>query len=95
VYFFKHKSQTFIYFKRFKAFLENAIGKKIQCLRSDKGSGNICLTNSNNILLKLESEDNLLNHTHPAKMKCWKKIKLNIDEKIQIMVYETWVLIYL
>ncbi len=94
MYFFKHKSQAFPYFKRFKAFLENATSKKIQCLRSDKGSGNICLENSNNILLKLELEDNLLSHTHPAKMKLLKK-KLTLMKKVKIMVYETWVLIYL
>jgi hypothetical protein len=72
VYFFKHKSQVFLYFKIFKAFWENATGKKIQCLKNDKGLGNICLTNSNIILLKLELEDNLLSHTHPAKMKLLK-----------------------
>ena len=37
VYFIRHKSETFAKFKLWKTEVENQIGRKIKCLRSDNG----------------------------------------------------------
>jgi transposase InsO family protein len=37
VYLLSHKSQTFWVYKQYKAWSENIAGKKIKCLRDDKG----------------------------------------------------------
>ena len=41
VYFIKQKSDVFETFKKWKALVENEIGKKLKCLRSDNG-GEYC-----------------------------------------------------
>ena len=41
VYFLKQKSNVFETFKKWKALVENKIGKKLKCLRSDNG-GEYC-----------------------------------------------------
>jgi transposase InsO family protein len=38
VYFIRHKSETFAKFKLWKAEVENQIGKKVKCLRTDNGT---------------------------------------------------------
>ena len=41
VYFFRHKSNVFQTFKNWKCLVENEIGKKLKCLRSNNG-GEYC-----------------------------------------------------